>query len=78
MQFWIEVTSCINYAGRIFIYCSRLVNGGTVSPAAIQILLPQEIKIQAAQQRRLMLFFPDGETDMTTSTLFPQALQSFA
>ena len=41
-------------------------------------LLPQEIADQTSQQRRLILFLPVGETAMTTSILFPQALQSRA
>ena len=40
--------------------------------------MPQEIAGQTSQQRRLILFLPVGETDMTTSILFPQALQSRA
>jgi hypothetical protein len=34
--------------------------------------------IYTSQQRRFILFLPVDETAMTTSTLFPQRLQSFA
>lgn len=47
-------------------------------PAAGYLMLPQDIAGYTSQQRRLMLFLPVGETDMTTSTLLPQLLQSRA
>jgi hypothetical protein len=47
-----------------------------MSPATKNFVLPQEtVWNYPSQQRRRSLFFPDGETDKTTSTLFPQMLQ---
>jgi hypothetical protein len=47
-----------------------------MSPAAMLIFLSQEtVWNYPSQQMRRSLFFPVGETDKTTSILFPQMLQ---